>query len=397
MYSNSKYCKPQQRASHAQLGLLMSDTIALAKKLIAIPSITPEDKGCQQIMADRLIKLGFSVEYFQFGDVSNLWAVIGNSGPLFAFVGHTDVVPPGASKEWASDPFIPTEKDGFLYGRGAADMKSSLAAMITSTERFLSVNTPNFQIAFLITSDEEGKAINGVRKVVELFRQHDIQIDYCLIGEPTSSETIGDTIKIGRRGSLSGKLKFFGIEGHVAYPELASNPIHNSISALDRLIREEWDSGNLNFPPTSFQISNINAGVGANNVIPDCLEIDFNFRYSAQIDATTIKARVHEILNADNFEYEVQWHLSGEPFLTEKPELINLVSKSINAITGAIPIQSTTGGTSDGRFIAPTGSQVVELGLSNRTIHKINECVRINDIEILSKIYEEILLRINSK
>ena len=362
-----------------------------------IPSITPEDKGCQKIIAKRLAKLGFSIEYFQFDEVSNLWAVLGDSGPLFTFLGHTDIVPPGPSEGWTSDPFIPVVRDGFLYGRGAADMKGSLASMVTAVERFLSFYTPNFRIAFLITSDEEGDALNGIRKVVEEFSQRKIQIDYCLVGEPSSTDNVGDTIKIGRRGSLSAKLNILGKEGHVAYPELASNPIHSSINILKSLIEEQWDNGNSSFPPTSFQISNAHAGFGANNIIPDCLKIDFNFRYSTETNAESIKKRVCALLNKGDFNYEIQWHHSGEAFLTEQPELSDLVSTSVKEVTGITPIRSTSGGTSDGRFIAPSGSQVIELGPSNRTIHKIDECVKVADIELLSKIYENILARINSK
>ena len=375
----------------------MTETIALTKQLIEIPSITPEDKGCQQIIAKRLAKLGFSIEYFQFDEVSNLWAVLGDSGPLFTFLGHTDIVPPGPSEGWTSDPFTPVVRDGFLYGRGAADMKGSLASMVTAVERFLSFYTPNFRIAFLITSDEEGDALNGVRKVAEEFALRKIQIDYCLVGEPSSTDNVGDTIKIGRRGSLSAKLNILGKEGHVAYPELASNPIHSSINILKSLVEEQWDNGNSSFPPTSFQISNAHAGFGANNVIPDCLKIDFNFRYSTETNAESIKKRVSALLNKGDFNYEIQWHHSGEAFLTEQPELSDLVSTSVKEVTGITPIRSTSGGTSDGRFIAPSGSQVIELGPSNRTIHKIDECVKVADIELLSKIYENILTRINNE
>jgi succinyl-diaminopimelate desuccinylase len=374
----------------------MPETLALAKELIVIESITPKDGGCQQIIAERLNIMGFSIEHLRFGEVSNMWATLGDSGPLFAFTGHTDVVPPGPLKDWKSHPFNPVERDGFLYGRGAADMKSSLAAMVVAAERFLSSHTLNFQLGFLITSDEEGEAINGIRKAMEIFKQREILIDYCLVGEPSSSRTIGDTIKIGRRGSLSGKLKIIGVEGHVAYPELASNPIHGAINSLRSLVAEHWDDGNSSFPPTSFQISNIHAGFGANNVIPESLEVDFNFRYSTEIDDASIKERVHKILDQDKQDYEIQWHLSGEPFLTNQSELIDLVSDSVKEETGETPIKSTAGGTSDGRFIAPTGAQVVELGPSNQTIHKINECIEIADLEKLTRIYEKILTKLNA-
>ncbi|MDG2141103.1 MAG: succinyl-diaminopimelate desuccinylase [Gammaproteobacteria bacterium] len=374
----------------------MPETLALAKELMAIESITPVDGGCQQLIAERLNTMGFSIEHLQFGEVSNMWATLGDSGPLFAFTGHTDVVPPGPLKDWESHPFNPVERDGFLYGRGAADMKSSLAAMVVAAERFLSSHNLNFQLGFLITSDEEGEAINGIRKAMEIFKQREILIDYCLVGEPSSSKAIGDTIKIGRRGSLSGKLKVLGVEGHVAYPELASNPIHGAINSLGNLVAEHWDDGNSSFPPTSFQISNIHAGFGANNVIPESLEVDFNFRYSTEIDDASIKERVLKILDQGKPDYEIQWHLSGEPFLTNQSELIDLVSNSVKEETGETPIKSTAGGTSDGRFIAPTGAQVVELGPSNKTIHKINECIEIADLEKLTRIYENILTKLNA-
>ncbi len=371
----------------------MSATLDLAKQLIARRSITPDDNGCQQLIAERLSALGFSIQLYPFNDVSNLWAEIGESGPLFVFAGHTDVVPPGPLEEWSYDPFTPTEQDEFLYGRGSADMKSSLAAMITATEKFLREDSLNFRLGFLITSDEEGQAINGTRKVIETFNSENKKIDYCLVGEPSSTEKLGDTIKVGRRGSLSCKLKIIGIKGHVAYPQLASNPIHNALPALAELTNAEWDSGNDSFPPTSFQISNIHAGVGANNVIPDTMEVDFNLRYSTELDAETIKTRVQSILDKDEFEYEINWHLSGEPFLTSAPELIDLVASSVAEETGIDPERTTSGGTSDGRFISPAGAQVVEFGPCNATIHKINERIRISDIDLLANVYESVLQR----
>ena len=369
----------------------MSATLDLAKQLIERASITPEDCDCQKILAQRLEKLGFTIETLPFGDVSNFWAELGTEGPLFVFAGHTDVVPPGPIEEWTYDPFVPTEDGDFLYGRGSADMKSSLAAMITATENYLATNTANFRIGFLITSDEEGQAINGTRKVIESFNSQGRKIDYCLVGEPSSTEKLGDTVKIGRRGSLSCKLKVQGIKGHVAYPQLASNPIHSALPALAKLTTITWDEGNSRFPPTSFQISNIHAGVGANNVIPDSMEIDFNLRYSTELDAETIKRRVEEILNEDNFDYTTNWHLSGEPFLTTDTELIESVLKSVEEVTGIKPQLSTSGGTSDGRFISPAGAQVVELGPCNATIHKIDERIRISDIELLASTYEAVL------
>ncbi len=372
----------------------MPATLDLAKQLIQRASISPEDIDCQQILAQRLIKLGFKIESLPFDKVSNLWAELGEEGPLFVFAGHTDVVPAGPIEEWSFDPFTPTEHEDFLYGRGSADMKSSLAAMIIATENYLATNKPNFRIGFLITSDEEGHAINGTRKVMETFNSQNRNIDYCLVGEPSSSKRLGDTIKIGRRGSLSCKLKVQGIKGHVAYPELASNPIHSALPALAKLAATAWDGGNDNFPPTSFQISNIHAGVGANNVIPDSMEIDFNLRYSTELDAETIKQRVEMILAKDDFDYKTQWHLSGEPFLTREPQLIDAVTRSVEEVIGIKPALSTAGGTSDGRFISPTGAQVVELGPCNATIHKIDERIRISDIELLAKTYAKVLVNL---
>ena len=372
----------------------MSATLDLAKQLIQRASISPEDIDCQQILAQRLIKLGFKIESLPFDKVSNLWAELGEEGPLFVFAGHTDVVPAGPIEEWSFDPFTPTEHEDFLYGRGSADMKSSLAAMIIATENYLATNKPNFRIGFLITSDEEGHAINGTRKVMETFNSQNRNIDYCLVGEPSSSKRLGDTIKIGRRGSLSCKLKVQGIKGHVAYPELASNPIHSALPALTKLTGAAWDEGNDNFPPTSFQISNIHAGVGANNVIPDSMEIDFNLRYSTELDAETIKQRVEMILAEDGFDYQTQWHLSGEPFLTKESQLIDAVTRSVEEMIGIKPALSTAGGTSDGRFISPTGAQVVELGPCNATIHKIDERIRISDIELLAKTYAKVLVNL---
>lgn len=373
----------------------MSDTLEFAKQLIKLPSVTPDDHGCQQIIAEHLDKLGFVTESLPYEEVSNLWAVKGESGPLFVFAGHTDVVPAGSVEEWSFDPFTPTEHDGFLYGRGSADMKSSLAAMLVATERFLAKNSFNGRLAFLITSDEEGAGIYGTRKVIETLSARGIQIDYCVVGEPSSSDTLGDTIKIGRRGSLSGKLKIIGIHGHVAYPQLASNPILNSLPALAEISRIDWCAGNNSFPPSSFQISNIHAGTGANNVIPGSMTIDFNIRYSTELDAETIKQRIESVLNDASLDYQLDWHLSGEPFLTTETGLIDLVSASVESVTGSVPERSTAGGTSDGRFIAPTGAQLVEIGPCNATIHKINERVRIDDLERLTAIYQTILEKLS--
>lgn len=374
----------------------MSDTLELARQLINRASVTPEDAGCQALLAERLSALGFRIEHMPFAEVSNLWAEIGSHGPLLVFAGHTDVVPPGPEANWRSEPFLATEADGYLYGRGAADMKSSLAAMVTACERFLANNQPQGRIGFLITSDEEGVAVNGTRKVMERLLQRGVQIDYCVVGEPSSSEALGDVIKVGRRGSLSARLTVRGIEGHVAYPHLASNPIHLALPALTRLVSEQWDNGNEEFPPTSLQISNFHAGVGANNVIPGQLTVDFNLRYSTELDAATIKQRVADILDTANMDYALDWHLSGEPFLTRPGELRSAMLAAIRSVTGREAECSTAGGTSDGRFIAPTGAQVAELGPCNATIHKVNECIRIADLEPLSEIYEQIIARLLS-
>lgn len=372
----------------------MSATVELAKQLIAIASITPTDGGCQQLMASHLRQLGFKIESMPFADVSNLWAVRGEAGPLFVFAGHTDVVPTGNAADWASEPFVPEVRDGYLYGRGAADMKGSLAAMLVATANYLAAHSPAGRIGFLITSDEEGSAINGTRKVIAELQSRGEQIDYCLVGEPSSDQHTGDVIKIGRRGSLSARIRVQGIQGHVAYPQLARNPIHKALPALSDLIAETWDQGNAAFPATSLQISNIQAGTGANNVIPETLSADFNLRFSTELDAATIQQRVHAILDKHALDYHIDWHLSGEPFLTNSGELIKAVTESIQAITGKPPLASTAGGTSDGRFIAPTGAEVVELGPCNATIHKINECVRVSDLDQLTAIYQHILERI---
>lgn len=369
----------------------MSTALDLAKELINRKSVSPDDNGCQQVLAQRLEKLGFNIQWLPYEDVTNMWATIGDQGPLLVFAGHTDVVPTGPVSEWRFDPFQATEHEGFLYGRGAADMKSSLAAMITATEEFLKTRPVQARLGFLITSDEEDKAINGTRKVMAEFQKQNIKIDYCVVGEPSSTDTLGDTVKVGRRGSLNGKLTVTGVKGHVAYPHLASNPIHNALGALHELVESTWDEGNELFPPTSFQISNIKGGVGANNVIPETMDLDFNFRYSTEVDSETLIQRVESILTSAKLNYHIQWHLSGEPFLTTKRTLIDAVSKSVKQVTGLSPECSTAGGTSDGRFIAPTGTEVVELGPCNATIHKIDERIRISDIDRLESIYLKIL------
>lgn len=372
----------------------MSATLDLAKQLIDLPSITPEDGGCQQLIAQRLEKLGFEIEFLQFGEVLNLWACTPGNGPLFVFAGHTDVVPPGPLGEWKTDPFTASEENGLLYGRGAADMKGSLAAMVTATEAVMASGKLDGRLGFLITSDEEGIAVDGTVKVMQHLEKQGIKIDYCLVGEPSSSTKVGDTIKIGRRGSLSGKLTIQGVQGHVAYPQLAQNPIHDGLAALDSLSKIVWDEGNDSFPATSFQISNINAGTGANNVIPETMVVDFNFRYSTELDAEMIETRVEKVLQQEELNYRLQWHLSGEPFLTASGELIEVVCQSIKEVTGLDSDRSTAGGTSDGRFIAPSGAQLVELGPCNDSIHKVNEYTNIEELSQLSLIYQTILQKL---
>lgn len=373
----------------------MSPTLALTKALIERASVTPSDGGCHALLAKRLEAMGFVVESLPFGEVQNFWARLGTQGPLFAFAGHTDVVPPGPSEHWDSDPFSPQVRDGVLYGRGAADMKGSIAAMVTACERFVASGRPlRGSIAFLITSDEEGSAVNGTVKVIEVLEKRQEKIQYCIVGEPSSTSQVGDVIKIGRRGSLHGRLTVHGIQGHVAYPHLARNPIHRAMAPLDALCRERWDEGNESFPPTSFQISNIHAGKGTDNVIPGELDVAFNFRYSTALTEEAIKTRTMAILDANGLEYSLAWHLSGKPFLTQRGTLIDIVAASIKAVTGIDTECSTTGGTSDGRFIAPTGAQLLELGPCNATIHKVNENVRVADLDALSRIYEDVLIRL---
>jgi len=370
----------------------MSETLALAKDLIRRTSITPQDAGCQIAMSQRLAKLGFHIEVMQFQEVTNLWARKGIERPLFCFAGHTDVVPTGPVTEWQSPPFEPTETDGFLVGRGTADMKSSLAAMITATERFLANHAHHKgSIAYLITSDEEGIATNGTVKVIEALEARQEKIDWCLVGEPSSTNQVGDVVKNGRRGSLGATLRIEGIQGHVAYPHLAENPIHKAAAFIADLTAQTWDQGNAHFPPTSFQISNIQAGTGATNVIPGHLDLLFNFRFSTETTPDALKDRVTALLTQHGLRYQLEWHLSGMPFLTPPGALVEAVSWAIKEVTGQQTELSTSGGTSDGRFIAPTGAQVVELGPVNATIHKINECIRIKDLEHLSNMYEKTL------
>ena len=370
----------------------MSDTLDLTQQLIARPSVTPADEGCQQILANRLTALGFQVERLRYGNVDNLWARHGGGAPVLCFAGHTDVVPTGPLEEWRSDPFQPALRDGLLYGRGAADMKSGLAAMLTATEAFVSEHpTHRGALAFLITSDEEGPSVDGTRRVVETLRERGERIDWCVVGEPSSEELIGDTIKIGRRGSLSGRLTVHGVQGHIAYPQFATNPVHSFAPALAELVSRVWDQGNEHFQPTSFQISNLNAGTGAPNVIPGELRARFNLRYSPVQTLEGLRHTVEEILQRHQVKYTLDWYVSGEPFFTPTGPLSDAVSAAIRSVTGREPRLSTGGGTSDGRFIAPMGAQVVELGVVNASIHKVNECVRVADIDALHAIYLQML------
>lgn len=366
--------------------------IELTKALISVPSVTPEDLGCQQILIDRLSALGFNIEKMTFGPVCNFWARLGDQQPLFTFAGHTDVVPAGDLTQWNTLPFEPTVKDGYLYGRGAADMKGSLAAMVCAVEKLLSDSPPlQGSIGFLITGDEEGIATDGTVKVIERLQDRGEHIDYCLVGEPSSTEDVGDVIKNGRRGSLSGQLTVVGQQGHVAYPHLADNPIHRAAPALAALTAVEWDQGNEFFPPTSFQISNIHAGTGANNVIPhDCI-VDFNFRFSTESTVDDLIQQTHQILSNHSLRYDIRWHVSGQPFLTAEGSLVQATVDAIEQVSGRVTQLSTAGGTSDGRFIAPTGAQVVELGPVNATIHQVNECVRVTDLYTLTDQYHAIL------
>lgn len=373
----------------------METTLELAKDLISRRSVTPEDGGCQVMLAERLEAIGFKANHLRFDDVDNLWITRGEGDPVFAFVGHTDVVPTGPLDQWNSDPFVPEIRDGMLYGRGAADMKSSIAAFVTAVERFIDKH-PDHQgtIALLITSDEEGPSINGTRKVVEYLEENNIKIKWCLVGEPTSEKKAGDVIKNGRRGSLGGKLIVRGIQGHVAYPHLAENPIHKLSPALNELCAKVWDEGNEFYPPTSFQISNIHAGTGADNVIPGEVEVLFNYRFCTEITEEELRAQTEAILDKYKLDYELSWKLSGNPFLTPEGSLVDAVREAISEVAGYETELSTSGGTSDGRFIAPTGAQVVELGPLNQTIHKIDECVKIDDLLTLSSIYELIIKKL---
>jgi succinyl-diaminopimelate desuccinylase len=370
----------------------MPDTLELTRELISRASVSPTDGGCQGLIGERLRALGFAIEHLPFGNVENFWARRGTAAPVFCFAGHTDVVPPGPLEEWTSDPFLPSVRDGMLYGRGAADMKSGLAAMITACEEFIGRHPGHRgSIAFLITSDEEGPSVDGTRRVVEVLKGRGESIDYCLVGEPSSEEVLGDTLKIGRRGSLSGRLTVHGVQGHIAYPQFADNPIHALAPVLAELATRTWDAGNEHFQPTSFQMSNIAAGTGAPNVIPGELKARFNLRFSTEQTVETLQATVERIFREHGLRYSLEWFISGYPFLTVPGTLSQAASQAVLEELGLTPKLSTGGGTSDGRFIAPMGTQVIELGVVNSTIHKANECVNLEDIERLHRAYRRTL------
>jgi len=373
----------------------MTDTLTLTQDLIRRRSVTPEDAGCMELIVARLAPLGFKAEYLDFGQTRNLWLRRGDAAPLLVFLGHTDVVPSGPVEDWSSPPFEPTIRDGKLYGRGTADMKGSIAAFVTALEAFIATHEDHQgSIAVLLTSDEEGDAKDGIVKVVEVLQARGEKIDWCLVGEPSSFDWLGDVIRVGRRGSLCAVLRVFGVQGHVAYPNKADNPIHRFAPALAELTAEVWDEGNEFFPPTSFQVSNINGGTGADNVIPGRLDVLFNFRFSTALTEEQIKARVHAILDKHGLKYELAWRLSGAPFLTTQTELVEAVQTALAQVVGEPARPDTGGGTSDGRFIAPTGAQVVELGPLNGSIHKIDENTPVEDLETLSKVYRQVLVNL---
>ena len=369
-----------------------SPTVRLTRDLMARQSVSPVDGGCQALMIERLQAAGFAIENLRFGPVDNFWATRGSGSPVFCFAGHTDVVPSGPVDEWASDPFEPVVKDGILFGRGAADMKSGLAAMVTASEAFVA-QYPRHRgtLAFLITSDEEGPSVDGTRRVVEVLQARGETIDWCLVGEPSSERVLGDTMKIGRRGSLSGRLTVHGVQGHIAYPQFADNPVHALAPALAELAARQWDNGNAHFQPTTFQVSNISAGTGAPNVIPGELRARFNLRFSTEQTVEGLKAAVEELLRRHHVKYTLEWFISGYPFLTKPGVLSEAASRAVTEILHVTPKLSTGGGTSDGRFIAPMGAQVIELGVINESIHKVNECVRVADIDQLHRLYRRTL------
>jgi len=370
-------------------------TLRLARELISRRSVTPEDGGCQELLAERLARLGFAIEPVRRGEVTNLWARRGEVRPLLCFVGHTDVVPTGPVEKWHSNPFVPTERDGKLFGRGAADMKTSIAAFVVAVEDFLAKNVKHSgSIALLITSDEEGPAVEGTVKVVDLLKGRGERIDYCLVGEPTCVSRLGDTIKNGRRGSLSGALRVKGVQAHIAYPHLGKNPVHAVAPALAELAATEWDKGNDSFPPTTWQVSNIHGGTGADNVTPNDVEVRFNFRFGTASTAEGLRQRVHAVLDRHKLEYDLDWTLGAAPYLTPRGKLVDALSAAIREVTGTAPEVSTTGGTSDGRFIAGICSEVVEFGPVNVSIHKLNEHIDLAAIEPLREIYLRVLARL---
>lgn len=387
-----KHCTRTTRTNGIQ-GL--NTTLELCRELISRESVTPQDAGCQALMAQRLAAVGFTCHTLRFGEVDNLWAVRGDSGPLLVFAGHTDVVPTGPLDKWNTPPFEPTQIEQTLYGRGAADMKASLAAMVVACEEFAGANPDHpGRVGFLITSDEEGPAVDGTVRVMEWLAEREEHIDWCLVGEPSSSDQLGDVIKNGRRGSLNARLTIRGVQGHIAYPQLADNPIHRAMPALAALTAESWDAGNTFFPPTSMQISNINAGTGATNVIPGDVEVLFNFRFSTEVTDAELRERSEAVLDAHQLDYEIEWNLSGKPFLTPSGELVDAALGSIAHELGITATLSTAGGTSDGRFIAPYGVQVLELGPVNATIHKVNESVHVPDLQKLTAVYRGIIERL---
>ena len=380
---------------------MIEDTLQLTRELISRASVTPDDQGCQELICERLQAAGFDCQHLRFEDVDNLWVTHGSGSPLFVFAGHTDVVPTGPESDWTSPPFIATDRDGNLFGRGSADMKTSIAASVTSAEQFVKENPDHpGTIGLLITSDEEGPSINGTVKVMQWLEEQSIKIDYCIVGEPSSVKQMGDTVKVGRRGSLNGYMTIHGKQGHVAYPHLADNPFHRALPALSELAEIEWDQGNEFFPPTSFQISNIFSGTGAENVIPGNVELKFNFRFSSELSEDDLKARATAVFEKHKLNYSIDWRLSGNPFLTQKGALVDAVTTACTEILGVTPELSTAGGTSDGRFIAPTGTEVVELGPCNASIHQIDEHVKLTDPVQLARAYQRILqliLRTDSK
>ncbi len=376
---------------------MKNETLELAKALIRRKSITPADEGCQQLIIERLVPLGFKAEAFQCGAVPNLWIRHGTARPLVALAGHTDVVPPGPREKWSSDPFEPTIRDGQLFGRGAADMKTSIAAFVTAAERFVAGHPDHpGSIGLLITSDEEGPSVDGTARVVEAFKARGEAMDFCIVGEPSSTERFGDTIRNGRRGTLTARLIVHGIQGHVAYPHRVKNPVHLVAPAIAELATTEWDRGNEFFPPTTFQVSNIHAGTGAQNITPGAVQVDFNFRFSTESTADSLKSRVKELLDRHGLEYDIDWVLGGKPFLTQRGRLVATLANAVKKVSGVTPEVNCEGGTSDGRFIIDVCSEVAEFGPVNRSIHKVNEAVALEEIEPLAEIYrtaiEDLLL-----